>query len=72
MLAVLADAGFEATSSEDTIDGGLVIRGGYPASGTDDAGVGIQFGVSPNGSTLDSMSRCVPGDANEINQQRQE
>ena len=72
MIAVLADAGLEALSSEDPIEGGLVIRGSYPASGVDDRGFGIQFGVSPHGSTLDSMSRCAPGDANEINEQRQD
>lgn len=68
-VAVLAAAGYDATLNEDPIEGGLVIRGGYPASGTDDSGFGIRFGVSPNGSTLDSMSRCAPGDANEINRQ---
>lgn len=72
MIAVLAEAGFEATSSEDPIDGGLVIRGTYPPSGGDDGELAIQFGVSPNGSTLDSMSRCAPGDADEINEQRQD
>jgi hypothetical protein len=72
MIAVLAAAGYESSSSEDPVDGGLVIRGGYPASGTDTNGFGIRFGVSPNGSTLDSMSACVPGDANEINEQRQD
>ncbi len=70
MITILADAGYEATMGERPIENGVVILGGYPASGSDENGIGINFGVSPNGSTLDSMTRCVPGDSNEINQQR--
>ncbi len=71
IVGVLADAGFDATSSESaTPDGLRVIRGSYPADGVDADGFRIAFGVSPNGSTLDGTSRCVPGDADLINEQR--
>lgn len=71
IVAVLDDAGYPARAAVTGTDP-LVIEGSYPAEGTDGDGLGIQFGVSANATTLMGLTRCVPGDPAEINEQHRQ
>lgn len=71
ILAVFADAGYELVTRERTSQNDkLVVEGHYPLNGKDAAGVLFQFGLSANGSSISGYSRCVPGDADAINLER--
>lgn len=73
LAEVFAAAGYELDLADSTTDdGSLVIIGRYPADGLDENGMGLEFGVGARGTTLSGTSRCVPGDPNQINQERQE
>jgi hypothetical protein len=70
LLEVFAAAGFELTTSERSMAGSLVIEGVYPLNGKDDDGRILQFTVGTGSSSLSGHSRCVPGDPNAINLER--
>jgi hypothetical protein len=73
LASVFATAGYEPSLTDTTTDdGALVIRGVYPGDGLDDEGIGLEFGVSPKGSTLWGATRCVAADADRINEERQQ
>lgn len=73
MSAVFADAGFEVTLIETEVPGaGLLVRGKYPAEGTDATGLGFEFGIGTNGSSLTGTTRCGLGDPERINEERRQ
>ena len=71
LVALFAEAGFElATRDRSTDSGSLVIEGTYPLNGKDAEGRIVQFTVGAGASSLSGYSRCVPGDADAINLER--
>jgi hypothetical protein len=61
-------AGFAPTVTElPPVNDLVVIQVRYPASGYGVDGLYLQFWAGTEASTLEGLTRCVPGDANEIN-----
>jgi hypothetical protein len=72
VAATWTSAGFPATRSSLGSEGGsAVTQLRYPASGYGTDGIYLTFTVNENGSSFDAQSRCVPGDADKVNEQRQ-
>lgn len=72
VVAAWKKDGFPAVSQSSPSVQGVEVRGvGYPESGHDKNGIYLVFTVSVNSTTLDAQSRCVPGDADKINEDRQ-
>jgi hypothetical protein len=65
-------AGFAPTMLDDsTIAGVAVSELRYPATGNGVDGVYLSLRLSINASDAEGQSRCIPGDADKINEQRQ-
>lgn len=61
-------AGFAPTVSElPPVNGLVVTQVRYPASGNGVDGLYLRFWAGTEATTLEGLTRCVPGDANEIN-----
>lgn len=72
VVAAWKSSGFTAVPHTQPSVKGVEIREvRYPDSGYGEDGIYLIFSVSVNGSTIDAQSRCVPGNADQINQDRQ-
>lgn len=68
VVRVWAEAGFESTVTElPPVNGLVVVEVRYPASGYGVDGLAMRFGIGLRSTDLDGQTRCVPGDADEIN-----
>ena len=66
-------AGFAPTALDgDTYDGVADSELRYPASGYGTDGVYLSLQLSVNASSAEGQSRCIPGDADTINEERQQ
>ena len=73
VVRVWSEAGFEPTVTvKPEVKGIVVTEVRYPASGYGLDGLAMQFWVATSATTLDGQTRCVPGDADEINREWQQ
>jgi hypothetical protein len=73
VVRVWSEAGFEPTVIvKPEVKGIVVTEVRYPASGYGVDGLAMQFWVATSATTLDGQTRCVPGDADEINREWQQ
>jgi hypothetical protein len=72
VTAAWKTAGFTPVELAPHEENGHTVRQlDYPASGYGEDGIYLSLSITTLGSSLDAQSRCIPGDADKINEERQ-
>lgn len=73
VVQIWTDAGFEpVVTKRPPVEGIVVTEVGYPADGYGVDGLYLAFSVGVNSTSVEGQTRCVPGDAAQINEDYQE